>query len=123
MTMSIEQLWRMSDVELLSAYYDTRRQYIEKKFIRDTQRARLEWIKAKAFVASSGRVTERRTAVDTLDDVSRKGQELREQTRDLELLKTDLDVIVMIVRLRGASLPPDAASDEAAPDEPGEESA
>ena len=123
MTMSIEQLWRMSDVELLSAYYDTRRQYIEKKFIRDTHRARLEWIKAKAFVASSGRVTERRTAVDTLDDVGRKGQELRELTRDLELLKTDVDVIVMIVRLRGASLPPDAASDEAVPDEPGEESA
>jgi hypothetical protein len=123
MMMSIEQLWGMSDVELLSAYYDTRRQYIEKKFIRDTQRARLEWIKAKAFVASSGRVTERRTAVDTLDDVGRKGQELRELTRDLELLKTDVDVIVMIVRLRGASLPPDAASDEAAPDEPGEESA
>src|SRR5436190_24213646 len=123
MTMSIEQLWRMSDVELLSAYYDTRRQYIEKKFIRDTQRARLEWIKAKAFVASSGRVTERRTAVDTLDDVGRKGQELRELTRDLELLKTDVDVMVMIVRLRGESLPPDAASDEAAPDEPGEESA
>ena len=74
MMMSIEHQWRMSDVELLSAYYDTRRQYIEKKFIRDTHRARLEWIKAKAFVASSGRVTERRTAVDTLDDVAARAR-------------------------------------------------
>jgi hypothetical protein len=41
MSVSVEALWKMSDVELLSAYYDSRRHSIEKKFARDTQRARL----------------------------------------------------------------------------------
>jgi hypothetical protein len=37
---------------------------VEKKFARDTQRARLAWIRAKMFTSSSGGVTERNMAID-----------------------------------------------------------
>jgi hypothetical protein len=39
---SAEVLYRMSEVELLTAYAEARRQFVEKKFTRDTHRARLE---------------------------------------------------------------------------------
>jgi hypothetical protein len=52
MTISAEALWRLSEIELLSAYHDVRRQYVEKKFARDTQRARLDWLKAKTFAST-----------------------------------------------------------------------
>jgi hypothetical protein len=103
MSVSVEALWKMSDVELLSAYYDSRRHFIEKKFARDTQRARLAWQRARAFAMGSGGVTERTNAVDASEELARKGQELREMSRDLDLLKTDVDLIAMIVRWRGAS--------------------
>ena len=112
MSISIEASWKMSDLELLTAYYDIRRQYVEKKFARDTQRARLDWLKAKAFAAGSGGVTERRNAVDASEELGRKGQELREMTRDLDLLRTDVDLLAMMVRLRGASVPSDARFEE-----------
>jgi hypothetical protein len=73
MSLSLEALWKMSDVELPAAYYDVRRQHAEKKFARDTQRARLEWQRAKAFAASSGGVTERRNAVEASEELGRKG--------------------------------------------------
>jgi hypothetical protein len=111
MDVSVEALWKMSEVELLSAYYDSRRHYVEKKFARDTQRARLAWLKARAFVASSGGVTERMNAVDASEELGRKGQELREMTRDLDLLKTDVDLIAMIVRWRGAPASSDVKVD------------
>jgi hypothetical protein len=103
MAISIEALWAMPVGELLAAYSDARRQYVERKFARDTQRARLEWLRARAFVTGTGGVTERKTAVDASEELGRKGQELREMTRDLDLLKIDFDVIAMIVRLRGAA--------------------
>jgi hypothetical protein len=112
MSCSPESLWKMSDVELVAAYHDVRRQYVERKFARDTQRARPEWLKAKAFVTDSGGVTERRTAVDASEEFGRKGQELREITRDLDLLKTDVDLIAMIVRLRGAFGPTDTRAED-----------
>jgi hypothetical protein len=102
MAISIEALWAMPVSELLAAYYDARRQYVERKFARDTQRARLEWLRARAFLTGTGGVTERKTAVDASEELGRKGQELREMTRDLDLLKIDFDVIAMILRLRGA---------------------
>jgi hypothetical protein len=118
-TISIEALWTMPVPELLAAYYDARRGYVERKFARDSQRARLEWLKAKTFMASSGGVTERRTGVEASEELGRKGQELREMTRDLDLLKIDFDVIAMIVRLRGATAPPDPRGEEPADgDEP-----
>jgi hypothetical protein len=111
MSLSPEALSKMSDIELLGTYYDQRRQYVERKFARDTQRARLDWLKARLFVTSPGGVTERQRAVDASEDVARKGQELREMTRDLDLLKADVDLIAMIVRLRGAPAL-DAQADE-----------
>jgi hypothetical protein len=69
-------------VELLATYVEARRQFAEKKFTRDPHRARLEWIKAKMFVSSSGGVTERNMAIDVSEEIARKGQELREMTRD-----------------------------------------
>jgi hypothetical protein len=90
MSFSADALHKMSDVELLAAYVEARRQFVERKFTRDTQRARLLWIKAKMFTGSSGGVTERNMAIDVSEEIARKGQELREMTRDLDLLKVDV---------------------------------
>ena len=103
MTMVIEELWSMPEPALIGAYHGARRQFVEKKFARDTQRARLEWMRAKMFVGTSGGVTERKMAVDVSEELARKGQELREMTRDLDLLKVDVDTIAMVIRLRGVS--------------------
>ena len=113
MSLSADALYKMSDVELLSVYLEARRQFVEKKFTRDTQRARLLWIKAKMFTGSSGGVTERNMAIDVSDEIARKGQELREMTRELDLLKVDVDIIAIVIRLRGASAPAGAQGEEA----------
>jgi hypothetical protein len=112
----------MSDVELLAAYVEARRQFVEKKFTRDTHRARLAWIKGKMFVGSSGGVTERNMAIDVSEDIARKGQELREMTRDLDLLKIDVDIIAIVIRFRGASAPTDAHAEDAIGGDPERES-
>ncbi|MEH2505635.1 type IV pilus biogenesis protein CpaD/CtpE [Bradyrhizobium sp. AZCC 1578] len=101
MSVSADDLYKMSDVELLAAYVEARRQFVEKKFARDTQRARLEWLRAKMFVGSPGGVTERNMAIDVSEEIARKGQELREMTRELDLLKVDVDVIGIVIRSRG----------------------
>ena len=116
MTAPIEELWNMPEPALIGSYHSARRQFVEKKFARDTQRARLEWLKAKLFVSSSGGVTERRMAVDVSEELARKGQEIREMTRDLDLLKVDVDVIAMVIRLRGVSVA--AGMQEAADSDP-----
>jgi hypothetical protein len=118
MAISIEELWSMSEQVLVGTYADARRQFVEKKFARDTQRARLEWMRAKAFTNSSGGVTERKMAVDISEELARKGQELREMTRDLDLLRADLDVIAMVIRLRRPHALSRAQSDDAAEAEP-----
>jgi hypothetical protein len=118
MDISIEALWGMSEQALVDAYADARRRFVEKKFARDTQRARLEWMRAKAFVNSSGGVTERRMAVDVSEEIARKGQELREMTRDLDLLKVDVDVIAVAIRLRGIPAPATLQAEDAAEGEP-----
>ena len=123
MSLSLEALWKMSDVEVLAAYHDVRRQHVERKFARDTQRARLDWLRARLFATSLGGVTERRNAVDASEDLARKGQELREMTRDLDLLRADVDVIAMVVRLRGAFAPGDARTEESSDGENKEEGA
>ena len=105
MSLSADALYKMSDVELLAAYDEARRQFVERKFTRDTHRARLEWIKAKMFTGSSGGVTERNMAIDVSEEIARKGQELREMTRDLDLLKVEVDIIAIVIRSRGASAP------------------
>jgi hypothetical protein len=110
--MALEDLWKMSEVELLSAYAAARRQHVEKKFARDTQRARVQWLRARAFATAVGTNTERMNAVDATEDLARKGQEVREMTRDLDLLKVDLDVIAMVIRLRGAPEPTEGRLEE-----------
>lgn len=40
-------------------------------------------------------------AVDVSEELARKGQEVREMTRDLDMLKIDVDVIDTMIRLRG----------------------
>ena len=105
MSHSADALYKMPDVELLAAYAEARRQFVEKKFARDTQRARLEWIKAKMFTSSSGGVTERNMAIDVSEEIARKGQELREMTRDLDLVKVEVDIITNVIRLRSVPAP------------------
>ena len=105
MGISIDDLWSMSEPALVDAYADARRQFVEKKFARDTQRARLEWLRARTFVTTAGGVSERRMAVDASEEFGRKGQEIRELTRELDLLKVDIDVIAAVMRLRGAPTP------------------
>ena len=114
MTMPVEELWGMPEPALIGAYHDARRQFVEKKFARDTQRARLEWLRAKAFIGGSGGVTERKMAVDVSEELARKGQELREMTRDLDLVKIDVDVIAMVIRLRGVSASAGVQAEDAA---------
>jgi hypothetical protein len=103
MNLSADDLYKMSDVDLLTAYTEARRQFVEKKFARDTQRARLDWIRAKMFTSSTGGVTERNMAIDMSEEIARKGQEVREMTRDLDLLKVDVDIIATVIRFRGLS--------------------
>jgi hypothetical protein len=105
MSLSADALYKMSDVELLAAYVEARRLFVERKFTRDTHRARLEWIRAKMFTGSSGGVTERNMAIDVSEEIARKGQELREMTRDLDLIKIDADIVAIVIRSRGASAP------------------
>jgi len=120
MTMSVEQLWSLPETALIGAYAEARRRYAEKKFERDTQRARLEWMRAKLFVNTQGSVTERKMAVDVSEELARKGQEVREMTRDLDMLKIEVDVIDTMIRLRGAHGAPPVHADETAekPTEP-----
>lgn len=118
----VKAWWQLSDVELLAAYHDARRRFAEKKFARDTQRARLEWLRAKAFVAGTGGVSERKSTIDSSEDLARKGQELREMTRDLDLIKVEVDVLAMIARLRGAPAAIDTKAEELVEGEDGSES-
>ena len=74
-----------------------------KKSSRDTHRARLEWMRARMFVGGTGGVTERNMAIEVSEEIARKGQEVREMTRDLDLLKVDVDLIAIAIRLRGVS--------------------
>ncbi len=120
MTMSVEQLWSLPETALIGAYAEARRRYVEKKFDRDTQRARLEWMRAKLFANTQGNVTERRMTVDISEELARNGQEVREMTRDLDVLKVDVDVIDTMIRLRSAHSAAPAHAEEA-PEQPAEE--
>jgi hypothetical protein len=123
MTTPIEEFWSMPEPALIGAYESARRQFVEKKFARDTQRARLEWMRAKMFVGTSGGVTERKMAVDVSEELARKGQELREMTRDLDLIKVDVDIIAMVIRQRGVSAPASMHAEDAADGDPEHEGA
>jgi hypothetical protein len=117
MSHSADALYKMSEVELLAAYAEARREFVEKKFARDTQRARLAWIRAKMFTSSSGGVTERNMAIDVSEEIARKGQEVREMTRDLDLVKVDVDIIASVIRFRGAPAPVGGHGEDASADD------
>jgi hypothetical protein len=51
------------------------------------------------------RAIERNMAVDVSEEIARKGQELREMTRNLDLLKVDVDIIAIVIRPRSAWAP------------------
>jgi hypothetical protein len=119
----IEELWSMPEPALIGTYHGIRLEFVEKKCARDTQRARLEWMKAKMFVSTSGGVTERKMAVDVSEELARKGQELREMTRDLDLLKVDVDVVAMVIRLRGVSAAAGVQGEDAGDGDPQREDA
>src|SRR4051812_46178608 len=110
---SADALYKVSDVDLLTAYAEARREFVEKKFAHDTQRARLAWIRAKMFTSSSGGVTERNMAIDISEEIARKGQEVREMTRELDLIKVDVDIIATVIRYRGMSMPTTSQHEEA----------
>src|ERR1700682_906410 len=114
----IEEVWSMPEPALIGTYHGVRREFVEKKFARDTQRARLEWMRAKMFIGISGGVTERRMAVDVSEELARKGQEVREMTHDLDLLKVDGDTIAIVIRLRGASVSADMQVEDTAEGDP-----
>ena len=121
MSFSADALYRMSDVELLAAYAEARRQFVEKKFARDTERARQAWVRAKMFVSSSGGVTERNMAIDVSEEIARKGQEVREMTRDLDLVKVEVDIIANVIRLRSVPAPAVVHGEDASEGEAGHE--
>jgi hypothetical protein len=121
MSLSADALYKMSEVELLAAYAEARREFVEKKFARDTQRARLAWIRAKMFTSSSGGVTERNMAIDVSEEIARKGQEVREMTRDLDLVKVEVDIIAGVIRFRGSSAPIGMHCDDASEGDSGHE--
>ena len=121
MSHSPDALYKMSDVELLAAYAEARREFVEKKFARDTQRARLAWIRAKMFTSSSGGVTERNMAIDVSEEIARKGQEVREMTRELDLVKVEVDIIANVIRLRGAPAPAGMHGEDASENDSGHE--
>jgi hypothetical protein len=123
MTTPIEELWSMPEPALIGTYDSARRQFVEKKFARDTQRAQLEWMRAKMFVGNSGGVTERKMVVDVSEELARKGQDVREMTRDLDLLKVDVDIIAMVIRLRGVSTPTGMQVEDAVDGDPEREGA
>ena len=117
MTMVIEELWSMPEPALVGTYHGARRQFVEKKFARDTQRA-TGMDESQMFLSNSGGVTDRKMAVDVSEELARKGQELREMTRDLDLLKVDVDTIAMVIRLRGVSVAAGAHGEDAADGDP-----
>ncbi len=96
-----ENLTSLSDLELLDTYRVARRLYAERKFARDTERGRLDWQSARMFVTSTGRITEREKAVEASEELAKKGQHIRELTRDLDMLKADVDVLTILLRSRG----------------------
>jgi hypothetical protein len=57
-------------------------------------------------------------AVDVSEELARKGQEVREMTHDLDLLKVDVDTIAIVIRLRGASVSADIQVEETAESDP-----
>ena len=59
----------------------------------------------------------------TSEELGRKGQEVRETTRDLDLLRVDVDLVTMLFRLRGGIAPAEGRTEETADGEAKEDGA
>jgi hypothetical protein len=118
MDIAVENLVRQSDAELLATFHQVHRLHAERKFARDTERGRVDWLGARLFVTSKGGVTERRMALEASDDLAKKNQHIREMSLGLDLLKADVALISACLRLRGV-----ASAMAPRHDEPGNSSA
>ena len=101
MELNIDTLWAMPEPEMIALYHRLRRAHAEKRCARDTERGRLNWQRARTFLASGGGVSDRQNAVDASEDLAKKGQHVRELTRELDLLKCDIDTVAAAMRMRG----------------------
>ena len=110
----VDALWATPEAEVVALYRQVRRAHAEKKFARDTERGRLNWLRARTFAAAKGGVTERQNAVDASDDLAKKGQHVRELTLEMDLLKCDVDAIDAAMRMRGMAAPASLAEDHGA---------
>lgn len=56
---------------------------------------------AKVYLAAEGRsASDRNNIMEAHEELGRRGQELREMTRDLDQLKADVDSFAMVIRFR-----------------------
>lgn len=115
MDISVETLWTTPEPEMIALYHRLRRAHAEKRFARDTERGRLQWQRARTFLAAKGGVSERQNAADASEDLAKKGQHVRELTLELDLLKCDIDAVAAAMRMRGFASSP-LAEDIATPD-------
>ena len=58
-------------------------------------------------------MTERQSAVDASEELAKKGQQVRELTLEMDLLKCDVDAIAAAMRMRGMAVPTSLAEDHA----------
>ena len=52
-------------------------------------------------------------AIDVSEEIARKGQEVREMTRELDLIKVEVDIIANVIRFRGAPAPASVHGEDA----------
>jgi hypothetical protein len=100
MSTTIDGAFELPFSELLDTYHKLRRQYVEQKHARDTAEAQLEWQRAHSFNSLTGSVTERRAIVDGDKEFAVQEQKVRDLTKDLDLLKADVDVMLYLLRMR-----------------------
>lgn len=117
MDISVDTLWAMPEAETIALYHRLRRVWAEKRYARDTERGRLNWQRARTFLAAKGGVSERQNAVDASEELAKKGQHVRELSLELDLIKADIDAVEAAMRMRGFASSP-AAADEHAPTDP-----
>ena len=98
----VDRAFAMSDCQLLATYHTLRCHYAEQKFVRDAESARLAAQKAQKFNNTTGGVTERRAVVEADKIIAVHEQQLLKITRDIDLLKAELDTVQFIVRMRAA---------------------
>ncbi|HJS79577.1 MAG TPA: hypothetical protein VJ748_03060 [Vitreimonas sp.] len=116
MDISVETLWAMPEPEMIELYHRLRRAYAEKRFARDTERGRLNWQRARTFLAAKGGVSERQNAVDASEELANKGQHVRELTLEHDLIKCDIDAVAAAMRMRGFASSPTTADEQTTAD-------